>query len=177
MTVKIHRSTSGVAKAFRAHDYRRAEARVPPTEQLSTVDCRGRSRIHGVTGWPFSGYVHCVSTLRSRRVGRLPAEWTSFVDRRRELADVKRLLSDQRLVTLTGVAGVGKTRLAHRVAEQLVRATSGGVWWVDLDQLQDPQLVPAAVLQVLDLPVPAPAAPVARLVEFFAERPSLLVLD
>jgi predicted ATPase/DNA-binding CsgD family transcriptional regulator len=107
----------------------------------------------------------------------LPAEWTSFVDRRRDLADIKRLLSEQRLVTLTGVAGVGKTRLARRAAEQLVRTTPGGVWWADLDEVTDPELVPHAVVQALDLPDPVRIEPVARLVEFFSERPSVLVLD
>ena len=48
--------------------------------------------------------------------GNLPAEVTSFVGRRRELADAKRALSKSRLVTLTGVGGVGKTRVAERVA-------------------------------------------------------------
>lgn len=56
------------------------------------------------------------SVVTHRRVGNLPAELTSFVDSRHECADVRRLLSISRLVTLTGVGGVGKTRLALKAA-------------------------------------------------------------
>jgi hypothetical protein len=57
----------------------------------------------------------------------LPAEFTRFVGRRRELAEVKRLLSGSRLVTLTGIGGVGKTRLSLRAAADLSRAFRDGV--------------------------------------------------
>ncbi|MFC0112115.1 hypothetical protein [Kibdelosporangium aridum] len=69
------------------------------------------------------------------RRGNLPAEVSSFVDRRHELTDVRKLLSSSRLVTLTGVGGVGKTRLALRVAEQTRRAFADGVWLVELAEL------------------------------------------
>jgi hypothetical protein len=62
--------------------------------------------------------------------GNLPAELTSFVGRRGELAEVRRLLAGSRLVTLTGVGGVGKTRLAVRAAAGLRRAFRDGVWLV-----------------------------------------------
>ena len=57
----------------------------------------------------------------------LPAEVTPFVGRRRQLAEVKRLLSASRLVTLIGIGGVGKTRLALRVAQDLRRGFRDGV--------------------------------------------------
>jgi non-specific serine/threonine protein kinase len=107
----------------------------------------------------------------------LPAEWTSFVGRRRELADLRRLLAEHRLVTLTGVAGVGKSRLALRAADQLVRTTPGGVWWVELDQVPDPELVPHAVLHALEIGGPVEAEPLPRIAAFLAERASVLVLD
>jgi MoxR-like ATPase len=59
--------------------------------------------------------------------GRLPVELTSFVGRRQDLAEVKRLLGQARLVTLTGVGGTGKTRLAARVAADLRRAFPDGL--------------------------------------------------
>src|SRR5438094_7004623 len=67
----------------------------------------------------------------------LPTELTSFVGRRRELAGVRQLLSSARLVTLTGVGGVGKTRLALQVARNLQRASPAGVCLVDLAGLTD----------------------------------------
>lgn len=74
-------------------------------------------------------------------LGNLPAELTSFVGRRRELGEVKRLLAESRLVTLTGVGGTGKARLALRMAEQLRRAFADGVWLVDLTALRSPELL------------------------------------
>ena len=62
------------------------------------------------------------------RPGRIAADVTSFMDRRAELADVRRLMSTSRLVTLTGVAGAGKTRLAVRAATELRRSYPDGVW-------------------------------------------------
>ena len=88
---------------------------------------------------------------RARVTGNLPAELTSFVGRRGELAEVKRLLAGSRLVTLTGVGGVGKTRLALRAADGLRRAFRDGVWLVPFDQLQDEALVAQAVAGALGL--------------------------
>src|SRR2546430_16345805 len=67
--------------------------------------------------------------IRSRAgPGRLAAEVSTFINRRREIAEVRRLLSTARLVTLTGAGGTGKTRLAVRVARELRRAFAGGGW-------------------------------------------------
>ena len=76
-----------------------------------------------------------------RRVGNLPGDLSSFIGRRRELGEVKRLLSGSRLVTLTGVGGTGKTRLALRVAVEVRRAFGDGVWFVDLTELHGPGLL------------------------------------
>jgi non-specific serine/threonine protein kinase len=74
---------------------------------------------------------------QGRVAGNLPGEVTSFVGRRRESATAKRLLRRARLLTLTGVARVGKTRLALRAAAQLRPAFPDGVWLVDLAALTD----------------------------------------
>jgi len=87
----------------------------------------------------------------ARVTGDLPAELTSFVGRRSELAEVGRLLAASRLVTLTGVGGVGKTRLALRAAAGLRRAFRDGVWLVQLDQVRDEGLVAQAVAGALGL--------------------------
>src|SRR6516225_2877675 len=114
---------------------------------------------------------------RARVTGNLPAELTSFVGRRGELAEVKRLLADSRLVTLTGVGGVGKTRLALRAAAGLARAFPGGVWLVQLDQLREEALVVQAIASTLGLQDRAGYSPAASLAEYLAGRQLLLVLD
>src|SRR6476661_5093568 len=85
------------------------------------------------------------------KVGNLPLELTSFVGRRHEVTEARRLLSESRLVTLTGIGGVGKTRLALRVAEDSRRAFDDGVWLVELGEVYDPTLVPATVAAALGL--------------------------
>ena len=113
-----------------------------------------------------------------RRVGgNLPAELTSFVGRRGEVAQVRRMLAESRLVTLTGVGGVGKTRLALRAAAGLARAFRDGAWLVPLDQLRDEALVAQAVAGALGLRERAGAAPEAALADYISERRLLLVLD
>jgi predicted ATPase/DNA-binding CsgD family transcriptional regulator len=109
--------------------------------------------------------------------GNLPAELTSFVGRRGELAEVRRLLAGSRLVTLTGAGGVGKTRLALRAAAGLRRAFRDGVWLVQLDQVRDEELVAQAVARALGLQDRAGYAPAAALAEYLAGRQLLLVLD
>src|SRR5215472_5595363 len=114
---------------------------------------------------------------RARVAGNLPAELTSFVGRRGELAEVRRLLAVSRLVTLTGIGGVGKTRLALRAAAGLARAFRDGVWLVRLDQLRDETLVAQAVAEALGLQDRAVYAPEAAVAEYLAGRQLLLVLD
>jgi predicted ATPase len=75
----------------------------------------------------------------------LPLQLTSFIGREREIAEIKRLLSTTRLLTLTGSGGAGKTRLALQVAEGLVDRYTNGAWFVDLAPLSDPALIPQAI--------------------------------
>ncbi|EOD64510.1 ATP-binding protein [Amycolatopsis vancoresmycina] len=110
-----------------------------------------------------------------RSTGNLPAELTSFVGRRQELGEAKRLLSAARLVTLTGAGGVGKTRLALRVAADVRRAFPDGVWLVELADLGDPRLVPNAVATAFGLRGTSDQA--AGLAEHLENRQLLLVLD
>jgi predicted ATPase len=85
----------------------------------------------------------------SQRSGRLPGDVTSFVGRRQATAEVKRALSESRLVTLTGASGVGKTRLALHVAGELRRAFADGVWLVELGELDQASLVGSVVAAAL----------------------------
>jgi predicted ATPase/DNA-binding CsgD family transcriptional regulator len=113
---------------------------------------------------------------RSRRsAGNLPAELTSFVGRRHELGEAKRLLATARLVTLTGAGGVGKTRLALRVAADVRRAFPDGVWLVELADVGDPHLVPNTVATAFGLRGTSDQA--AGLAEYLEDKQLLLVLD
>ncbi|MCE7002200.1 LuxR C-terminal-related transcriptional regulator [Kibdelosporangium philippinense] len=109
--------------------------------------------------------------------GNLPAESTSFVDRRREIFKARQVLSTARLVTLTGVGGVGKTRLALRVAAGLRRAFADGVWLVDLAALQDRTLLEQTVVDTVGLSDCSGQPPLRVLVSHLRDRQLLLVLD
>jgi len=111
-----------------------------------------------------------------RPSGSLPAELTSFVGRRRELAETKRLLAQSRLVTLTGMGGVGKTRLAVRAASSMRRAFPDGVWFVPLAELREPAMLPATIATALGLP-DGSTATVAALAEHLEDKRLLLILD
>ncbi|MFJ7047708.1 ATP-binding protein [Streptomyces sp. NPDC101112] len=113
----------------------------------------------------------------SRRTSGFPAELTSFVGRRDEAAEVRRLLSAGRLLTLTGPGGVGKTRLAGHVAEQVARAFPDGVWLVPLAALRDEAFVPHAVNDALGVRNETVRPPLDVLVEYLRDRRSLIVLD
>ncbi len=107
----------------------------------------------------------------------LPSALTSFVGRSIELAECRRLLGDVRLLTLTGVGGCGKTRLALRLAEGALRAFPDGVWFVDLAPLPDGTRVPFALAAVLDLQE-EPERPILHtLARHVSEKRALIVLD
>ena len=99
----------------------------------------------------------------ARRPGNLPAEATSFVGRRRELAEVRKKLAEARLVSLVGPGGVGKTRLAIRAAADLGRGFRDGAWLVELAEVAIPALVSNAVMAALDLRDQAATEPLALL--------------
>ena len=103
----------------------------------------------------------------------LPAPTTSFVGRERELDELQQLLREHRLVTVTGMGGSGKTRLALETSRRLLGAWSDGTWLVDLTALADPALVLPAVAAAVGAPEPTPASLLAHT----ARLELLLVLD
>jgi predicted ATPase/class 3 adenylate cyclase/DNA-binding CsgD family transcriptional regulator len=107
----------------------------------------------------------------------LPVQFTSFVGRDKELTQVRELLADSRLVTLTGAGGVGKTRLAVQVAAQLTREFSDGVWYVDLAPITDPDLVPITAARAFGLPDQPGRSTMDTLARFVADHHMLVVLD
>lgn len=102
---------------------------------------------------------------------------SEFVGRRAELDTIGTLLRTGRLVTLTGVGGVGKTRLASRAANEFTAAAGVTTWFVGFDSLQDARRVPLAVARALPLGEHSARDPLDFLADVLAETPSLVVLD
>jgi predicted ATPase/DNA-binding winged helix-turn-helix (wHTH) protein len=109
--------------------------------------------------------------------GNLPRPRTRFIGRETALADGARLLAESRLITLTGIGGCGKTRLAQELARQQHASFADGVWFVDLAPLQDAERVVAAVAATLGLAESDEAPLRVRLAEHVAARRMLIVLD
>jgi len=105
------------------------------------------------------------------------AFYTSFVGRRALLADIREHLSSSRVVTLVGPGGVGKTRVALRIAEEGSRTFREGCWVVSLSDLVNPELLSPAVAQAMGLHGADGATHVDALAEHIADRAALLVLD
>lgn len=119
------------------------------------------------------------STVGSKagREHNLPAELSSFVGRTAELAEIDRLFDFHRLVTLSGPPGVGKSRLAVRVAGALLPRFRDGAWLVELAGLDEPDLVPQAVASALHVPLTSGLAAVETLAEALSGQQVVLVLD
>jgi predicted ATPase/class 3 adenylate cyclase/DNA-binding CsgD family transcriptional regulator len=116
-------------------------------------------------------------TSKAARSHNLPAQLTSFVGRKGAIAEVRESLIDNRLVTLTGAGGSGKTRLAIEVAGQLTTEFGDGVWCVDLSPITDPAVVPATLARTFGLPDQPGRSPMETVVRFINDRKILLLLD
>ncbi|WP_329428995.1 LuxR C-terminal-related transcriptional regulator [Streptosporangium sp. NBC_01495] len=116
-------------------------------------------------------------TKPSRSDRALPASLTTFIGRRRESAEVRRLLESSRLLTLTGPGGIGKTRLALHTARSMHRAFPDGIWSVELDTLTDPSLLPQTISAAIGLPDVSNTARMEALINYLSERDGLLILD
>ena len=120
--------------------------------------------------WPAVG-------TSARPAHNLPAPRTSFLDREHELVEVKRELSMTRLLTLTGVGGTGKTRLALEVARELAQVYPDGVWLVELAPLSEPALLFQEVAEALGVREHAARPLEDTLLEALGDKELLLVLD
>ncbi|WP_280473996.1 protein kinase domain-containing protein [Nocardia asiatica] len=156
-----------IRQVQRRHGYQVGEMALNPTPDSGSRDTTASMRVWAPP-----------PTAGGRGVVRHPPlELTSFVDRRTETAEVRNLLSACRLVTLAGIGGVGKTRLALRVAARARRDFADGVWIVELADVCDALLVVEVVAAVLGLPDQSDRPLPEVLVQFLGSREALLVLD
>ncbi|MEV4563854.1 ATPase [Nonomuraea sp. NPDC049419] len=112
-----------------------------------------------------------------RREGNLPAELTSFIGRTRLLANLKRHLNESRLVTVTGIGGVGKSRTVLRLAHQVRAHYPDGVWFADLARLQDAGMVKHTIASALGIADQSSRTESESLSEWVGERDMLLIID
>ena len=107
----------------------------------------------------------------------LPIHLTSFIGREKERDEICKLLNKNRLVTLLGAGGIGKTRLAIQAGEILLQAYPDGVWFVGLESIIDPSLIPQTVAEVFEIRNIASHSIMDRLIDALKSRNVLLILD
>jgi len=107
----------------------------------------------------------------------LPIQLTSFIGREREIAEIKRLMNTSRLLTLTGIGGSGKTRLALQVSAEVLEEFKDGVWLVELAAMSDPTFVPQTVASALRVREQAGRPVLTTLSDFLQHKHALLLLD
>jgi predicted ATPase/DNA-binding CsgD family transcriptional regulator len=131
------------------------------------------------SGMPGSASVQTAPSpaAQPERKHNLPLQVTRFFGREREVAQLIERLVENRLVTLTGSGGVGKTRLSLRTAEEVLGDFAGGVWLVELAPLSDPALVAQQVASSLGLRDESRRPTLETLTFFLRDRHLLLVLD
>jgi predicted ATPase/class 3 adenylate cyclase len=112
----------------------------------------------------------------SARPNNLPVQVTSFVGRA-ELDEARKALGGTRLLTLSGPGGTGKTRLALQLAAEMSDEFPDGVFFVNLDSIRDPALVPTQIGQALGLTSSAAEPPAQQVLSFLRDKKVLLVLD
>ncbi|MEW5940341.1 MAG: BTAD domain-containing putative transcriptional regulator, partial [Chloroflexota bacterium] len=127
------------------------------------------------------GEMRFVPTKRFKEAGapshNLPYQVSRFIGREQELVEIADLIANNRLVTLTGAGGIGKTRLSLKAGEQMLREFADGVWFIELAALSDPALVPQSVAKVFKL-LEQPGEPVLEiLIRVLRQKSMLLILD
>jgi len=114
---------------------------------------------------------------RARSRNNLPRQLTRFIGRQNEISGIGRLLAANRLVTLTGAGGVGKTRLALQAAQEVLSEYEDGVWLVDLAPLSEAALVPETVAAAMGVREEKGKPVLETLADYLESKNVLLALD
>lgn len=126
----------------------------------------------GVSSLPIQSTAHAHKPKTN-----LPASLSSFIGREKEQSDVIQFIKRYRLVTLTGAGGVGKTRLALKVGEQVLENYADGVWLVELAPILDPLVVPRTTSMAVGLR-DEPQRPVIDILSnYLREKQMIIILD
>lgn len=137
-------------------------------------------------GYQFSGEIRAIACGQVSAGGGLPASLpptnlpepvSELIERDNDLGEILSLAAAQRLVTLTGAGGIGKTRLAIEAARRLLPKFADGVWLVELAPLSDPDLVPATIAAAAGLDLAEGEASTERVANALCAKQLLLVLD
>jgi predicted ATPase/class 3 adenylate cyclase len=107
----------------------------------------------------------------------LPLQSTTFVGRETEIADITKLLEENRLVTLIGSGGVGKTRTSLQVAANLLDGSGDGVWFIELAPIADGELVPSTIAHAMGVALQADFDHLEQLVRALQKKRALIVFD
>jgi len=146
-----------------------------PEQRLSSIDT-ARAELEAILGGRRALAIRRTTTLASSP-HNLPHPGTSFIGREAEIATCRHLLAESRLLTLTGSAGCGKTRLALEVAESAMVDYPDGVWFVDLAPLRDGTRVAQALASAVGVREEAETPLVETLQRALGEKRLLIVLD
>jgi predicted ATPase/DNA-binding SARP family transcriptional activator len=152
------------------------ELGIEPSDQTRELYLRlktGREKFEGDS-------IVTTSFVESRKTlprTNLPNPITSFIGREKDVREVVKLVETNRLVTLVGPGGVGKTRLAIQSSNKLLSKFKNGVWWIELAPLMDEALVPQAVAQALAMHETPGKSLTEAVKSFLHDKQLLLVLD
>ena len=125
----------------------------------------------GFSGFPLT------ASLSKQLISNLPSPITTFIGREKEQSDVIQLITQHRLITLTGAGGVGKTRLAIRVGEQVLGNYADGVWFVEFAPVLDLLLVPRITAIAIGLRDEPQRPVIDMLSDYLREKEMLIILD
>ena len=118
-----------------------------------------------------------IYSISSKPRNNLPAQLTSFIGREKEIKEVEEAITKNRLVTLTGSGGTGKTRLSLKVATNLLEHFTDGVWFFELAPLTDADIIPQTILRTMGIVEQQGKSTIQLLTEYFWDKNLLLVLD